>query len=74
MPSHSSDSSEWDSDVSIRDLFTDLSINMILVSHLEEDHPENVYPLKTDPWAQQLDYQWKMRFEQREPPTEDEVI
>jgi len=27
-----------------------------------------------EPWAQQLDFQWKKRFEQRELPTEDKVI
>ena len=27
-----------------------------------------------EPWAQQLDFQWEKRFEQREPPTEDKVI
>jgi len=30
--------------------------------------------IDVEPWAQQLDFQWKKRFEQREPPTEDKVI
>jgi len=27
-----------------------------------------------EPWAQQLDFQWEKRFEQRELPIEDKVI
>ena len=74
MRSHSSDSSEWDSDVSIGNLFKELSVNMISVKHPQEDQTKNMPLLETEPWAQQLDYQWEMHFEQREPPTEDEVI
>ena len=44
IPSHSSDSSEWDSDVSVRDIFKSLSVNMISVNHLEEDNSDDVYP------------------------------
>jgi len=42
---------------------------MTLFSHV--DHDEDVVPFDTDPWAQQLDFQWEKHFEQCEPPTED---
>ena len=30
--------------------------------------------IDVEPWAQQLNFQWEKRFEQREPPIEDKVI
>jgi len=38
------------------------------------DHEEAIETFDAEPWAQQLDFQWEKRFEQREPPTEDRVI
>ena len=35
---------------------------------------EAIETFDAERWAQQLDFQWKKRFEQREPPTEDRVI
>jgi hypothetical protein len=70
--SQSSGSTAWESNVSIGNIFRDLSVNMTLLSHLEDDG--KLEPFDCDPWAQQLNYQWEMHFEQREPPTEDEVI
>ena len=35
---------------------------------------EPVDDVDVEPWAQQLNFQWEKRFEQREPPTEDKVI
>ena len=45
---------------------------MMSISQVEQD--ESIEPFDTDPWTQQLDFQWEKRFEQREPPTEDKVI
>ena len=50
-------------------VFKELTVNMNSSSQLE---PAEV--IDEEPWAQQLDLQWKKRFEQREPPTEDKVI
>ena len=35
---------------------------------------QDIEPFDTDPWAQQLDLQWKKCFERRGLPTEDKVI
>ena len=45
---------------------------MTSINQAEQD--EDIEPFDTDPWAQQLDLQWKMRFEQHKPPTEDKMI
>lgn len=66
LPSRSSSSDDWDSDVSIGAIFKGLSVNMTSASHTEED--ENLEPFEDDTWAQQQDMQWKIRFKQREPP------
>ena len=47
---------------------------MTSVSHVEEEDENQLEHFDCDPWAQQMSYQWEMHFEQREPPTEDEVI
>ena len=46
--------------------------NMTLINQMEQD--EDIEPFDTDLWTQQLDLQWKKRFEQREPLTEDKII
>ena len=38
------------------------------------DHEEAIETFDAEPWAQQLDFQWEKRFEQRESSTEDRVI
>ena len=50
-------------------MFENLTVNMTLSSQLEPTEATD-----EESWAQQLDLQWKNRFEQREPPTEDKVI
>jgi len=50
--SHSSDSSEWKSDVSVRVAFKKLFINMASTSQVEQE--EDIEPIDADPWAQQL--------------------
>ena len=74
IQSQSSSSSGWEYDVSVGAVFKNLSVNMTSASHIEEEDESQLEPLDCDPWAQQMSYQWEMRFEQREPPTEDKVI
>jgi len=45
---------------------------MIWKSQVERE--EDIEPSNTNPWAQQLDLQWKKYFEQCDPPTEYKVI
>ena len=73
-PSHSSDSSNWESNVSMGAIFKNLSINLTSIYQKEEYQGAEVKPFDSDPWTQQLNYQWDMRFELLEPPTEDEVV
>jgi len=69
IPSRSASSSEWESDVSMGTMFESLSVSMTSSSQLEPAEAIDV-----EPCAQQLDFQWEKRFEQRESPTEDIVI
>jgi len=50
-------------------MFENLTVNMTSSSQLEPAEATD-----EEPWVQQLDSQWKKRFEQREPPIEDKVI
>ena len=50
-------------------MFENLTVNMTSSSQLELAEATD-----EEPWAQQLDLQWKKWFEQCEPPTEDKVI
>jgi len=72
FPSYSSASSEWESDVSVGVLFKDLFVNITSIDQLE--HEEAIEIFDIEPWAQQLNFQWEKRYEQREPPTEDKII
>ena len=72
LPSQSSDSSSWDSNISVGVVFKKLYANMTFISQAEQD--EDIEPFDTDLWAQQLDLQWEKHFEQREYLTEDKVI
>ena len=58
IPSRSTSSSEWESDVSVGAMFENLSVNMTSSNHLE---PEEAIDI--EPWAQQSDFQWEKRFE-----------
>jgi len=53
LPSFSSISSEWESDVSVRVLFKNLSINMTSINQLENE--KVIETFETEPLAQQLD-------------------
>jgi len=61
IPSQSTTSSEWESDVSTRMLFKNLSINMTSISQLERG--ETIETVDAELWAQQLDCQWEKQFE-----------
>jgi len=69
---HSSGTSSWESDVSVGNLFRELSVNMVSTSHLEDGDEETIQS-DTDPWIKHLNTIWDVHFEQREPPTEDKV-
>ena len=69
---YSSGTSSWDSDVSIGNLFGELSVYMVSASQLEDRGEEMIQP-DTDPWIKHLNTLWDVRFEQRELPTEDKV-
>jgi hypothetical protein len=74
---HSSETSSWDSDTSIGDAFRTLSVNMVAVNHLEvetEDQIKDLIRPNDDPWVKHLETLWDIRFEQRDPPTEDQVV
>ena len=70
---YSPDASEWDSDTSLGEMFKTLMSNMTTAdpSTLEDD---DQMPTWEDPWVHHLSMQYGDRFEQREPPTEDEVV
>jgi len=63
---------ELSSRVSVGVIFKNLFVNMTSISHV--DHDKDVEPFHTDPWAQQLNFQWERSFEQNKPPPEDKVI
>ena len=69
---YSSGTSSWESDVSVGNIFRELSVNMVSTNHLE-DKDEEMIQSDTDPWIRHLNTLWDTRFEQREPPTEDKV-
>ena len=69
---HSSGASSWESDISVGNLFEELSVNMVSTSHLEDGDEETIQS-DTNPWIKHLNTLWDVHFKQREPPTEDKV-
>ena len=69
---HSSGMSSWESDVSAGDIFKDLSVNLVSTSWLKDGDKE-IIQSDADSWIRHLNTLWDIRFEQREPPTEDEA-
>ena len=49
LPSHSLDSSNWESDVSVLVVFKTFFANMMSISQVEKD--EDIKPFDTDSWA-----------------------
>jgi len=70
---YSSGTSSWESDVSVGNIFRELSVNMVSTSHLE-DKDEEMIQSDIDPWIKDLNTLWDTRFEQHEPPTKDMVV
>jgi len=50
---HSSGTSSWESDISIGNIFQDLSVNMVLTSH-PKDGDEEMIQSDIDPWIKHL--------------------
>src|SRR5436190_62627 len=75
---YSSSTSSWESDVSIGGLFEGLSINMVSASPLEDledmECDDSLLEDDDDPWIRHLNILWDIRFEQREPPTDDKLV
>src|SRR4051812_47632347 len=75
---YSSSTSSWESDVSIGGLFEGLSINMVSASPLEDledmECDDSLLEDDDDPWIHHLNTLWDIRFEQREPPTDDKLV
>jgi len=72
---YSSDTSSWELDIRLGTLFEGLSVNMVSTSLLEdEDKDEEMIQPDINPWIKHLNTLWDIRFEQREPPTDDKVI
>src|SRR3954462_13892510 len=68
---HSSDTSSFNSDVSIGTLFEPVSVNMISAQPEPDDDEIELIGTEDDPWIKHLNMLWDIRFEQREPPTDD---
>ena len=63
---YSSGTASWESDISVGNIFRELSVNMVSTSHLE-DGDEKMAQSDTDPWIKHLNALWDTRFEQCEP-------
>jgi len=59
---HSSGTSSWESDISIDNIFKDLSVNMVSTSH-PKDRDEKMIQADIDPWIKHLNTLWDIRFE-----------
>ena len=75
---YSASTFSWESDVSIGGLFEGLSINMVSASPLEDledmECDDSLLEDDDDPWIRHLNTLWDIRFEQREPPTDDKLV
>jgi len=69
---YSSGTSLWELDISVSNLFGELSVNMVSTSYLV-DGDDEIIQSDIDPWIKYLNTFWDIRFEQREPPTENKV-
>src|SRR3954464_10337049 len=75
---YSSDTSSWESDVSLGGLFEGLSINMVSASPIkyreDMEYDDSLLEDDDDPWIRHLNTLWDICFEQREPPTDDKLV
>jgi len=59
---YSSGTSSWESDVSVGNIFGELSVNMVSTSPLK-DRDEEMIQSDIDPWIKYLNTLWDIRFE-----------
>src|SRR3954464_11624331 len=71
---HSSDTSSFNSDVSVGTLFEPVSVNMVSAQPEPYDDEIELINTEDDPWIRHLNMLWDIRFEQREPPTDDALL
>src|SRR5438270_7132891 len=71
---HSSDTSSFSSDVSVGTLFEPVSVNMVSAQPEPDDDEIELINTEDDPWIRHLNTLWDIRFEQREPPTDDALL
>lgn len=72
---HLSNTSSWDSDNSVGEIFKQFFVNMTSANHPKKDDEEmELLQSKDNQWIWHLNALWDTRFEQQEPPTEDKII
>src|SRR3954469_23206716 len=71
---HSSDTSYFNSDISVGTLFEPVSVNMVSAQPEANDDEIGLIDTEDDPWIRHLNMLWDTRFEQREPPTDDILL
>src|SRR3954470_16456542 len=71
---HSFDTSSFSSDVSVGTLFEPVSVNMVSAQPEPDDDEIELTNTEDDPWIRHLNTLWDIRFEQREPPTDDALL
>src|SRR3954466_16044499 len=71
---HSSDTSPFNSDISIGTLFEPVSVNMASAQPEPDDDEIELIDTEDDPWIRHLNMLWDIRFEQRESPTDDALL
>ena len=71
---HSSDTSSFNSDVSVGTLFEPVSVNMASAQPEPDDDEIELIDTEDDPWIRHLNMLWDIRFEKREPPTDDALL
>jgi len=59
---HSLGTSSWELDVSVGDIFKDLSVNMVSTSHPKDGDKEMIQS-DTNLWIKHLNTFWDIRFE-----------
>src|SRR4051812_22854230 len=71
---HSSNTSSFNSDISVGTLFEPVSVNMASALLEPDDDEIELIDTVDDPWIRHLNMLWDIRFEQCEPPTDDALL
>src|SRR3954470_14533541 len=71
---HSSDTSSFNSDISVGTLFGPVSVNMVSAQPEPYDDEIELIDTEDDPWIRHLNMLWDTRSEQRYPPTDDTLL